>query len=658
MICEDKNASVKRIAATAVKQKHAADGASQSVSVLDSTVHHQFEMMARQIPEEPAVILPELPNEERPAASLTYGELNRRAEILCWQLVEIGVKPDQVVAIFMDRSLEMIVALLGVLKAGAAYLPLDPAYPVEKLSFMMKDTDAKCLITQSHLLESFSDHNAHVLCLDRDWGANITKIFSSAHHDLRHTGEKAIIYYTSGSTGTPKGVIIPHRGVLRLVIDAGYATFDRDCRMLQIASISFDAATFEIWGALLNGGRLILFPYNGIPDPLDLDYVINKNMVTTMLLTTSLFNAVIDIVPEALQNVRELLTGGEAASMEHVKKAIKLLPQTQLINAYGPTENSTITTCYRIPKDLNCELNSIPIGSPINYTDLYILNEYMQPVPAGEIGELYIGGDGLAIGYLNRPELTEERFVSNPFEKETRLYKTGDLVRCLPGNQIEYMGRIDDQIKISGFRIEPGEIESVLRKHETVRDAAVIVYTDKAGSKYLVGYVTAAPGQRIDSENLQSYLRENLAKFMVPRELIILDRLPINPNGKLDRNALPKPASDRKDPLADYLAPRSENELALAEIWCEVLGIERVGIRNNFFDIGGTSVLSAKLITKIRNRFNVNIPIIRVYHYPTIESMANFISRGKQSTEYAEAKGRAQKQRAAFLKRKQQKQNR
>jgi acyl-CoA synthetase (AMP-forming)/AMP-acid ligase II/acyl carrier protein len=401
---------------------------------------------------------------------------------------------------------------------------------------------------------------------------------------------------------------------------------------------------------------LVLFPYNGIPDPKDLDYVIKKNKITTMLLTTTLFNAAVDIVPEALEGVRELLTGGEAASLEHIKKAVKLLPHTQIINAYGPTENSTITSCYRIPNDLDAELNSIPIGTPINYTKVYILDEKKQPVPNGEIGELYIGGDGLAMGYLNRPELTAERFISDPFEKGGRLYKTGDLVRYLPNDEIEYIGRIDDQIKISGFRIEPGEIENVLRKNDTVRDAAVLVHTDKTGSKYLVGYITANADQSIDAESLQNYLKEKLAKFMVPRELIILDRLPINPNGKLDRNALPKPSAERSDPLENYVPARSETETALAEIWCGVLGIDRVGIRNNFFDIGGTSVLSAGLITKIRKRFNIDIPIIRVYHYPTIESMANFISRGKQTGDYAEAKGRAEKQRGSFLKQKQKRQ--
>ena len=286
------------------------------------------------------------------------------------------------------------------------------------------------------------------------------------------------------------------------------------------------------------------------------------------------------------------------------------------------------------------------------------MNEDQQPVPHGEIGELYTGGEGVAMGYLNRPELTTERFIPDPFAKKGFLYKTGDLVRYLPNNQIEYIGRIDDQIKISGFRIEPGEIESVLRKNEAVANAAVLAFTDKTGSKYLVGYVTANSGYRIDTDRLRNYLQENLAKFMVPRELIILDRLPINPNGKLDRHALPKPTTERSDPLENYVAPRSEIETALAEIWCGVLGIDRVGIRNNFFDIGGTSVLSARLITRIRDRFNIDIPIIRVYHYPTIEAMANFISRGNQSGDYTEAKGRAEKQRAAFLKQKQKRRKR
>jgi acyl carrier protein len=298
-------------------------------------------------------------------------------------------------------------------------------------------------------------------------------------------------------------------------------------------------------------------------------------------------------------------------------------------------------------------LKSIPIGYPINHTRVYVLDEKMKPQDPGQPGELYIGGDGLAIGYLNRPELTAEKFVPDPFDKNGRLYKSGDLVRYLPGGAIEFMGRLDDQIKISGFRVELGEIESNLKKHDAVREVVVLVDTDKAGSKYLIGYVTLNSGKSIDAEGLKDYLKQKLASFMIPRELMILPRIPLNPNGKVDRNALPKPGSKRSDPTVDFVPARSETEKALAAIWCDVLGRDQVGIRDNFFDIGGTSLLSVKIISKIREVLDTDIPIVRIYHYPTIELMANFISRGKQTGAYAEATDRAQKQRTAFARRKQ-----
>jgi amino acid adenylation domain-containing protein len=641
------------ISETVVMQKHFADRVSQSVSVLDSTIHHNFEVLAQQIPNETALILPDLPHGRQISASLTYSELNRRADLLSRQLVEIGVKADQFIAVFMDRSVEMIVALLGILKAGAAYVPLDPAYPMEKLSFMLEDTNAPVLISQSHLIDSFPAHNAHIICMDTGWGAEKNRRDLRFHHLQSAKSKLAYINYTSGSTGKPKGVVIPHRGVLRLVANPNYATLDDTCNILQLAPVSFDAATFEIWGALLNGGRCVLFPYNGIPDPQDLEHVIKKNEISTLWLTASLFNAIIDINPEALRGVKELLTGGEALSVEHVKKAQKLLPETQLINGYGPTESTTFTCCYRIPRDLDGNLKSIPIGYPINQTKVYVLDEEMRPKDNGDPGELYIGGEGLAIGYLNRPELTSEKFVPDPYDKNGRLYKSGDLVRYLPQGEIEFMGRLDDQIKINGFRVEPGEIESMLKKHDAVREAVVLVATDNAGSKYLTGYVTANSDKSIDAESLKDYLKQKLASFMIPRELMILPRIPLNPNGKVDRNALPKPGSGKSGSSVDFIPAHSETEKALAAIWREVLGIDHVGIRDNFFDIGGTSVLSVKIISKIREILNTDIPIVRIYHYPTIELMANFISRGQQTGAYADAIDRAQKQRNAFARRKQ-----
>lgn len=625
---------------------------SQATSFLDSTIQHQFEELSRQIPNETAVIFPRLPNGGGSSTSLTYGDLNRRAEILRMQLVEIGIKPNHFIAIFMDRSIEMIIALLGVLKAGAAYVPLDPAYPLEKLSFMLKDTNAGILITQSHLVDYFSSHKTHIICMDANWAATNGQQDFQLHHRKSIPSKFAYINYTSGSTGKPKGVVVPHRGVLRLVNNPNYATLDNTCNILQLAPVSFDAATFEIWGALLNGGRCILFPYNGIPDPNDLEYLVKNYDITTLWLTASLFNVIIDINPSALRGIRELLTGGEALSVEHVQKAQKLLPETQIINGYGPTESTTFTCCYRIPRDLDANLTSIPIGHPIGHTTVHVLDENMQPKSHGEPGELYIGGDGLAVCYLNRPGLTSEKFVPDPFAQNGRLYKSGDLVRFLTGGELEFLGRFDDQIKINGFRVELGEIEFVLKKHDAVREAIVLADTGKTGSKFLTGYVTLKSGKRVDTESLKDYLKTKLATFMVPRELLILEAIPLNPNGKVDRSALPESGSNRSDPSIDFKPARSKTEKLLTTIWREVLCIDRVGIRNNFFDIGGTSILSAKVVSKIKYRLGVDVPIIRIYQYPTIELMANFIDRGKINSAHDEANKSGQRQRAAFSRRK------
>jgi len=552
----------------------------------EKCIHQLFEEQVERIPEAIAVVMPS--TGQGADKQLTYRELNGRANQLAYHLKQLGVGQSTFVAMSMERSIEMIVAMLGILKVGGVYVPLDPAYPQERLAFMLEDTNPPVLLTQSHLVDRLPVHQAQILCLDANWGADALEVVAPEYEII--SGSLAYINYTSGSTGRPKGVAIPHRGVLRLVFGILYAQLDANQTILQLAPISFDAATFEIWGALLHGGRCVLFPGNGIPDPKDLGTIIKDNHVSILWLTAALFNTIIAEAPEALIGVRELLTGGEALSITHIRQALELLPETQLINGYGPTESTTFTCCYKIPRQLDANLTSIPIGKPIANTQVYILDPHLQPVPIGVIGELYIGGDGLALGYLNLPELTKEKFISHPFcQSTTYLYKTGDQVRYLPDGNIEFVGRRDYQIKIRGYRIELGEIETILRQHDSVHDAVVIMREDTPGDQRLVAYVTSKGNLQPSVSQLKAYLRQGLSEYMIPATIMVLDKIPLTPNGKADRRALPMPASGSGS--QQIVAPNTAAEKSLAEIWCGVLGLNQVGIEDNFFDLGGTSIL-------------------------------------------------------------------
>ncbi len=586
----------------------------------DKCVHQIFEAQAEQTPQAVALIFKD--------QILTYQELNRRANLLAYQLLEAGIGPNTFVAMKMDRSLEMIVAMLGILKAGGAYVPLDSAYPQERQVFMLNDTNAPVMLTQSHLLNGLPAHQAKVISLDTNWEANgLTDTANPVCNT--NSGDLAYVMYTSGSTGRPKGVTIPHKGILRLVLGSTYTKYDAGRVFLQLAPISFDASTLEIWGALLHGACCVLYPQNGMPNPKDLADVINHNKITTLWLTASLFNTIITDAPEALMEVEELLTGGEALSVPHIQKALKMLPHTQLINGYGPTENTTFTCCYRIPRPLDKELASIPIGGPIANTQTYILNEQLQPVPIGEEGELYIGGDGLATGYLNRPKLTAERFIQHPFSQDpaARLYRTGDRVRYLPDGNIEFIGRVDDQVKLRGFRIELSEIETNLLQHESVGEAIVLLREDTPGDKRLVAYITPANNQMPDVSILRAYLAKQLPAYMLPSAFVMLNKIPLNPNGKADRKALPAPDNKRPDIAQAYVAPRTPLEHLLANSWCKVLQLDQVGIYDKFFELGGDSLRSHLFVSHIEQALGVSIPIVALYDAFTVAEFTALLER-------------------------------
>ncbi len=593
-------------------------------------IHQQFEYQARKVPERIAVTMSGKGG--RQSCSLTYQELDIRSSKLAFHLKEKGVQPGSFVAFCLDRSLEMIVAILGILKAGAVYVPLDPAYPEDRLALMLEDVQAAVVLTQLSLASRLPSNSAKMIYLESGWEPDAGGEGNLASVPVPATG-LAYINYTSGSTGRPKGVAVPHQGVLRLVLGADYTPLDGDRTLLQLAPISFDAATLEVWGALLNGGRCVLYPNTGLPDPQELGAVIRDYGVTTLWLTASLFNTLITEAPEVLAPVQELLTGGEALSVPHIRRAQELLPHTQLINGYGPTENTTFTCCYRIPRPLPPDCTNIPIGYPINNTQVYILDEQQQPVPTGAVGELYIGGEGLAQGYLNLPDQTTEKFVPHPFitDPAARLYRTGDVVQCRSDGAIEFVGRQDNQVKLRGYRIELGEIEAALMAHDQVQMALAVVREDTPGRKRLVAYVVATHDTApLNPLALQSGLRDRLASYMVPEAIVLLDRIPLTPNGKADRRALPPPPLTPTG--AQFIAPKTTTEKQLAVLWAEVLAIPTVSTHDNFFEMGGTSLLGMRVTIRIQQQIQSAFRAVKLYEYPTIAALAHYLDDAASDT--------------------------
>ncbi|MCF2150416.1 Non-ribosomal peptide synthetase [Desmonostoc muscorum LEGE 12446] len=595
----------------------------------DKCIHQLFEEQVQHTPDAVAVVFKD--------QQLTYQELNSRANQLAHYLRSLGVGADVLVGICVERSLEMLVGLLGILKAGGAYVPLDPEYPTERLSFMLEDTQLSVLLTQEKLVNKLPASTACVICLDTNSNLINQQTQNNPKTSIK-AQDLAYVMYTSGSTGQPKGVSIVHQSVVRLVKQTDYVTFSAKEVFLQVAPISFDAATFEIWGCLLNSGKLVIFPAN-TPSIDELAQVIEQYLVTTLWLTAGLFHLMVDEKIDALKPLRQLLAGGDILSVSHVHKFRQTVENCQLINGYGPTENTTFTCCYQIPTSLSPDA-SVPIGRPIANTQVYILDQNLQPVPVGVPGELHIGGAGLARGYLNRPELTQEKFIPNPLGRSTcageqrgrgeeRLYKTGDLARYLPDGNIEYLGRIDNQVKIRGFRIELGEIEAVLSQHEDVQVCCVIARVDTTGDKRLVAYIVPQPQQTPKVSEVRSFLKSKLPEYMVPAFIVFLESLPLTANGKIDRRALPAPEASSES-TEKYVAPRTAIEEILALIWTQVLKVERVGIHDNFFTLGGHSLLATQLISRVRTNLKVELPLRSLFAAPTIAQLSQNIQQLQQ----------------------------
>jgi amino acid adenylation domain-containing protein/thioester reductase-like protein len=548
--------------------------------------------------------------------TLSYGELNAQANQLAHYLQTLGVGPNTLVGICVERSLEMLVGVLAILKAGGAYLPLAPDYPRDRLGFMLDDAAVSVLLTQERLLAALPDNQLAVVCLDRDLA-----LFAAGNCDIppcqAQADDLAYLIYTSGSTGQPKGVAVTHRNVVRLVRSNGSLSFDSHEVFLQLAPLAFDASTLEIWAALLNGGRLVLMP-PGQSTLEDIGRHLLNYQVTTLWLTAGLFHLMVDERLADLSGVRRLFAGGEALSVPHVQKAIAALGDNRLINGYGPTENTTFTTCYPLAS-ADAIVSSVPIGKPIANTRTYVLDNALLPVPVGVTGELYTSGFGLARGYLNRPSLSAERFVADPFSPTpgARMYRTGDLARWREDGNLEFLGRADGQVKIRGFRIEPGEIETALLAVAEIAQAAVVARDDGLGLQ-LVAYWVPALGGNLSNEALRRILAEQLPDYMLPSAFVALDALPLTANGKLDRRALPAPERG----IYQFVPPASPEELSLAALFGELLGLDRVSICDSFFVLGGHSLLATRLVSRIRETFAVEMPIRAVFEAPTVAQLA------------------------------------
>ncbi len=584
------------------------------------TVPRLFEEQAARTPEAAALTYGQ--------RSLTYKELNARANQLAHYLRKAGIGPGVPVGTFLERSPELIVAWLGILKAGGAYVPLDLEYPPERLSFVMADTQMHILLSREGLVPQIPSGAARVLALEAAAAQIAVESAENPSPSEVSADGLAYIISTSGSTGQPKGVAVAHRGIVRLLFGADYVQLDAACRLAQASNSAFDAATFEVWGALLHGGTLVGVQKETILSPPEFAAFLERERITTLFLTTALFNQMAAEAPTAFAPLRDVLFGGEACDPRAVEQILKHGAPRRLLHVYGPTESTTFASWYEV-KSVPPDARTLPIGRPLSNTTLYVLDARRQPVPIGVPGELYIGGDGLACGYYRRPELTAERFIDNPLGPG-RLYKTGDLARRLADGNIEFIGRIDSQVKLRGFRIELGEIEAVLNRAPGVRESIVLLREDSPGEKLLSAYFLAQEGASPTPAQLRAFLKEKLPSYMVPATFQQLTSFPVNANGKINRRALPRPGTDGGEKA--HFPPRTELEIQLHEVWQSVLGHSDFGIRDDFFEIGGHSLLAVRLILKTESAIGIKLPMPILFQAATIEKLAEALSHNAPFT--------------------------
>ncbi|NJK56422.1 MAG: amino acid adenylation domain-containing protein [Pleurocapsa sp. SU_5_0] len=599
-------------------------------------IHQLFERQVSKTPDAVAVVFEE--------QQLTYQELNQRANALAHYLQEIGVKAEVLVGICVERSLEMVIGILAILKAGGAYVPLDPSYPIERIGYILEDAQIDILLTQQNLnlnqlLNQFPQPQKPTQVLNVD--QLLLEIAPDSTHNLAETAAPnnlAYVIYTSGSTGKPKGVEIPHRALVNFAQAAvqEYEITQSD-HILQFASISFDASVEEIYPCLIAGGTLVLRSEEmGYSPSLLLEKSCDYG-ITVLDLPTAFWHLLTAELANNLQlqlppSIRLVIIGGEAVNPKQVTIWNRLVGTScQLINTYGPTETTVVATSYKIPHQLD-NVSTIPIGRPLPNLQTYILDKNLQPVPVGVPGEIYIGGAGLARGYLNRPELTKEKFVTNPFAQghsSKLLYKTGDLARYQAEGKIEYLGRIDNQVKIRGFRIELGEIEATIALHQNIQQTVVIAKENSPGDKRLVGYIVTYPEQTVTKEEIRGFLKQKLPHYMIPSTFIFIEAFPLTPNSKVDLKALPQIDFVNQTATENYVAPSSELEIKLTSVWEKVLEIKPIGIKDDFLELGGNSLLAITLMSEIEQTLQQKMPLNAISSLTTVEQMASCFAQGQ-----------------------------
>jgi fengycin family lipopeptide synthetase B len=580
-------------------------------------LHQLFEQQVEKTPNAVAVVLE---NQQ-----LTYAELNTKANQIAHYLQQLGIKTEELVGICLPRSLEMVIGILGILKVGAAYVPLDPNYPAERLAFVLEDAQLQVILTQQ-LSQKLSTDKTKLVCLDTDREIIAGQCTDNLNSQAT-SASLAYIIYTSGSTGKPKGVLVNHSNVMRLfaATDAWFKFNNEDVWTL-FHSIAFDFSVWEIWGALLYGGRLVVVPYEITRSPQAFYELLLQQQVTVLNQTPSAFRQLIKVdesKPQQLTDLRYVIFGGEALEIQSLQPHFERYgdKSPQLINMYGITETTVHVTYHPLTVADLTQAQASVIGRPVPDLQVYVLDQHQQLLPIGVAGEMYVGGAGLARGYLNRPELTAQRFISHPLAPEARLYRSGDLARYLPNGELEYLGRIDNQVKIRGFRIELGEIETTLCQHPKVRETVVLPWSDASNNKRLVAYIVPKLEPAPTTRELQNWLKDKLPEYMIPAAFISLPALPLTANGKVDRRALPTPNTTRPELDKAFVDPRTSTEQVLADIWAQVLGLERVGINDNFFELGGDSILNTQIIAKA-NQAGLQLTFRQLFSHQTIAELA------------------------------------
>lgn len=560
-----------------------------------------------------------------------YAELDRRSNQLAHYLQLLGVGPEMRVGIALPRSAEMIVALLGVLKAGGAYVPIDPAYPLQRFRYLVQDSQVSVLLTHRAVPEGLNAEVTKVVPLESHW-SKITQHPESSSQSAAESANLSYIIYTSGSTGKPKGVMVNHENLINSTrARLGYYPLAPG-RFLVLSSFSFDSSVAGIFWTLLSGGELWLPPEGTQQNVARIAEFIRRGSITHLLAVPSLYRSLLmQSANNELRTLQMVIAAGESCPADLVHEHLRLLPHTALFNEYGPTEATVWCTVYQA--GATNDWGSVPIGKPIAGMQVHILDLQLRPVEPDGVGELYIGGPQLARGYLDRPDLTAEKFLPNPFSRVpgARLYRTGDLARYGPDGNIDFLGRADQQVKVRGYRIELGEIESALRQHPLVEEAAVAGKKDDQGQQKLVAYVVPKMGE-IDAGNLRRFLSQNLPGYMVPSVYVTLDSLPMNANGKLNRQALPEPKPAESQ--SAYVAPRNQTEQTLAHLWADLLGIKRVGIHDNFFDLGGDSILGLQMIARA-NQAGIRLNVTQIADQPTIADLAAHCASAEDEMEIA-----------------------